>query len=60
MIRGVVSAVRPLAREAPGESGRGKLLVVDDNVVSRDLWRAISSGRATRCRWQRMAGAPWR
>ena len=39
MIQEVVSAVRPLAADAsaPGEGGRGKLLVVDDNALNRDL-----------------------
>jgi CheY-like chemotaxis protein/HAMP domain-containing protein len=39
MIQEVVSAVRPLAGEAsgPDEGGRGKLLVVDDNALNRDL-----------------------
>lgn len=39
MVREVVNAVRPLAGEAPGPAtgGRGKLLVVDDNALNRDL-----------------------
>ena len=39
MIQEVVSAVRPLADETsgPDERGRGKLLVVDDNALNRDL-----------------------
>jgi DNA-binding response OmpR family regulator len=39
MIQEVVSAVRPLADEASGPSAtvRGKLLVVDDNALNRDL-----------------------
>ena len=39
MIREVVSAVRPLAdaASASDEGGRGKLLVVDDNALNRDL-----------------------
>jgi DNA-binding response OmpR family regulator len=39
MIQEVVSAVRPLAGAASGsgEGGRGKLLVVDDNALNRDL-----------------------
>jgi DNA-binding response OmpR family regulator len=39
MIQEVVSAVRPLADEASGrdEGARGKLLVVDDNALNRDL-----------------------
>ena len=39
MIQEVVSAVRPLADDTsgPDEGGRGKLLVVDDNALNRDL-----------------------
>ncbi len=39
MIQEIVSAVRPLTDEAsgPDERGRGKLLVVDDNALNRDL-----------------------